>query len=137
MIPCGHSKKLHCSWSGPFRVLKKLSEVTYRILHCQSGRKRIAVHFNRLKRCPINLCDRLQLSQHNSLDQGDDVSHLEGTKNRRTELEVLTQCHGEGAFIPDVDEVAEIEESVISEQSSAEETAASKETLVIAGPIYY
>jgi len=31
----GHSKKLYQFWSVPFTVLRRLSEVTYRIHHCQ------------------------------------------------------------------------------------------------------
>ena len=29
VVPQGRSKKMHCPWNGPYRVLKKLSEVTY------------------------------------------------------------------------------------------------------------
>ena len=31
VVPCGQSKKLHNSWSGPWRVVKPLSEAVYRI----------------------------------------------------------------------------------------------------------
>ena len=44
-IPRGRCKKLHCPWSGPYVILKKLSEVTYRIQRCHSRRQRMVVHF--------------------------------------------------------------------------------------------
>jgi len=45
----GLSKKFFSAWSGPFRVMAKLSESNYEILG-QSGRK-FVVHLNRLKAC--------------------------------------------------------------------------------------
>ena len=41
--------KLHKPWSAPFRVLKKLSDVTYQIQNVKRHRNRIVVHFDRLK----------------------------------------------------------------------------------------
>ena len=31
VVPRGYLKKLHRQWSGPFKILKKISDVTYRI----------------------------------------------------------------------------------------------------------
>ena len=45
----GKSRKLHHPWQGPFRVIKKLSDVTYRIQGARRKRRRIVVHFDRLK----------------------------------------------------------------------------------------
>ena len=51
----GMAKKLHCPWSGPFRIIKKLSSVVYRIQDTRRARKnRKVVHFDRLKPCPEN-----------------------------------------------------------------------------------
>jgi len=55
----GSSPKFHRPWKGPYRVVKVLSDVTYRIqlVNCQQGRydrrrwHRVLVHFNRLKPC--------------------------------------------------------------------------------------
>ena len=47
-VPRGDSRKLHRPWTGPYKVLKKLSEVNYRIQHLQNYKKRV-VHFDRLK----------------------------------------------------------------------------------------
>ena len=48
-MPRGKSKKLYRPWSGPFVVVKRLSNVTYRVQDCSNRRKRMVVHFNRLK----------------------------------------------------------------------------------------
>ena len=47
--PRGKSKKLYRPWSGPFAVVKKLSDVTYRVREVKNRRRRLVVHFNRLK----------------------------------------------------------------------------------------
>lgn len=44
-------RKLHHPWTGPFKVLKQLSDTTYRIQHLYSNRQRKVVHFDRLKPC--------------------------------------------------------------------------------------
>ena len=46
------SRKLYHPWSGPFRVVKQISESTYRIQQIDGRRIRKIVHFNRLKPCP-------------------------------------------------------------------------------------
>ena len=51
-VPRGQSKKLHCPWTGPYRIVAKLSDAVYRIQHSQAHRKRPVVHFDRLKPCP-------------------------------------------------------------------------------------
>ena len=42
--------KFHRPWQGPFKVVKKIWSVVYRIQHVQNPRKRVVVHANRLKR---------------------------------------------------------------------------------------
>ena len=51
----GCARKLHRPWSGPFRVLKRTSDSVYRLQNVCSRRHRPVVHFNRLKRCPVNI----------------------------------------------------------------------------------
>ena len=46
----GFSRKLNHPWSGPFRVIERIADVTYRIQHLRNRRKKV-VHFNRLKPC--------------------------------------------------------------------------------------
>ena len=43
------SKKLHRPWSGPFRVIKQLSDVTYRVQDFRNRRRKMEVPFDRLK----------------------------------------------------------------------------------------
>ena len=47
----GECKKFHRSWLGPYKVMKRLSESTYRIKSIHNSRKRVVVHFDRLKKC--------------------------------------------------------------------------------------
>ena len=51
VIPPGKSKKFHKPWTGPYTVVKKLSDSTYRIQHTKQRAKRCIVHFDRLKPC--------------------------------------------------------------------------------------
>ena len=49
-VQCVRSKKLHRPWTGPCKVVSKLSDVVYCLQHVQAHRKK-PVHFNRLKPC--------------------------------------------------------------------------------------
>ena len=53
--PQGQCKKLHQLWSGPYKIIHKLSDVTYCIQNVRAHWKRIVVHFDRLKWCPPNM----------------------------------------------------------------------------------
>lgn len=53
-VPRGKSCKLHRLWTGPFRIVTKLSDSVYRLQHVQFQRRRPVVHFNRLKACSLN-----------------------------------------------------------------------------------
>eukprot|EP00731_Ephydatia_muelleri_P005409 Em0002g1585a len=56
VVPKGKSRKLHCPWTGPFKIIKKLSSVVYRIQDKRPGsRKRVVVHFDWLKPCPADI----------------------------------------------------------------------------------
>ena len=59
----GRSKKLHRPWTGPYKVVSKLSDVVYRLQHVQARRKRPVVHFNRLKPCSPSVRLSLQETQ--------------------------------------------------------------------------
>ena len=54
VVPKQKSKKLHLPWTGPYRVLEKISACTYRIRLPNSRRQPMVVHFNRLKLCAPN-----------------------------------------------------------------------------------
>ena len=51
VVPRGQSKKLRHPWTGPFRVVRKLSDAVYRIQNTQVPRQRLVVHFDCLKLC--------------------------------------------------------------------------------------
>ena len=55
VVPKGVGRKLYRPWTGPFRVIKKLSDSVYRIQNTRSAKHRLIVHFDRLKRCPRNI----------------------------------------------------------------------------------
>eukprot|EP00731_Ephydatia_muelleri_P004049 Em0002g225a len=48
-VPRGRSPKLHRPWQGPFKVMAVLGPATYHIVNCARAKKRLVVHFNRLK----------------------------------------------------------------------------------------
>ena len=54
-VPHGQSRKLHRPWTGPYRIVSKLSDAVYRIQHSQTRRKCLVVHFDRLKACPPDI----------------------------------------------------------------------------------
>ena len=56
VVPRGQSRKLHCPWTGPFKVVKRLSDAVYRIQDTRPKQKRsrIVVHYDRLKPCASN-----------------------------------------------------------------------------------
>ena len=45
----GKLRKFHKPWAGPYRVVKQISEATYRIQLVSNPRKHVVVHFDRLK----------------------------------------------------------------------------------------
>ena len=51
VVPRGNSRKLHTPWVGPYKVVKCISETVYRIQGSRAPRKRVVVHFDRLKPC--------------------------------------------------------------------------------------
>ena len=53
-VPPGQSRKLHRPWKGPYKVVERLGDATYKL---QGTRGRIPqiVHFDRLKPCPPNV----------------------------------------------------------------------------------
>ena len=50
IVKRGLTRKLARPWHGPYVIIKKLSDVVYRIKK-EDGRKRLVVHFNSLKPC--------------------------------------------------------------------------------------
>ena len=67
----GSTKKLHYLWTGPYRVIKRPLDSTYRIQLLWAPHKRLVAHFNRWKSCgdapegslpaedtSVNFCER-------------------------------------------------------------------------------
>ena len=54
VVPRGKSKKLHHPWTGPYRIVSKLSDCDYKIKLPRSRKPPMVVHFNRLKLCSPN-----------------------------------------------------------------------------------
>ncbi|KAL5460004.1 hypothetical protein EMCRGX_G033412 [Ephydatia muelleri] len=52
-VPRGKCKKLHHPWKGPFVVVEKVGDSTYKIQRKEGGKFHI-VHFDRLKRCNLS-----------------------------------------------------------------------------------
>ena len=55
VVPRGQSKKLRHPWTGPFRVVRKLSDAVYHIQNTQAPHQRLVVHFDRLKSRPSDI----------------------------------------------------------------------------------
>ena len=65
VVEKGKSLKLSRPSQGPYTVVKRLSEVIYRIELVSNKRKRLVVHFNRLKPCYIDQSTENQLGHKN------------------------------------------------------------------------
>ena len=55
VVPRGASRKFHHPWMGPYKIIKKLADVTYRIQNCRERQHQLVVHFDRLKPCPKDM----------------------------------------------------------------------------------
>ena len=51
VVPKEQFRKLHHSWTGPYCIVKQLSDVTYPIQHTQGRKNHLVVHIDRLKPC--------------------------------------------------------------------------------------
>ena len=55
VVPRGCRRKLHHSWTGPFKVVKQLTDSVYCLQNVRLRRHRPVAHFNRLKPCPDDI----------------------------------------------------------------------------------
>lgn len=90
------SKKLHCPWTSPYRVVNRMAEAVYRIQHLQARRKRLVVHFDRLKPCSPDTRLPLTTPQHSRV-----TLPLSGTPPVGTTLELLDDQYAD-TVPPDV-----------------------------------
>ena len=104
-VPRGKSKKLHKWWTGPFKVVKRLSEVTYRIQHVKNRAKRLVVHFDRLKKCDPNvrLNEQFDNNQHlaNNHTANSEQQQLSANNEFGTHLEVIEDIDSTDNQYPD------------------------------------
>ena len=70
-------KKLHLPWTGPYKVVRRISPVTYRIQQTQFSRKRLVVHFDRLKACPPDI----RISNYSSQLRSPRLLHSPSTRD--------------------------------------------------------
>ena len=86
-VPPGQSRKLHCPWSGPYEILNKLSDCTYKIRALSNQHRVQIAHFNRLKWCP---------PQMRRSHRPTSTSAAAGTKSIGQEMELDLSSDNEG-----------------------------------------
>lgn len=75
VVPNDNHRKLYHPWTGPYKVLSKLSDITYKIAPTHDLSKTSVVHFDRLKKChlrtlhsiphsPISYSDHQNIGEH-------------------------------------------------------------------------
>ena len=103
VIKRGQSKKLHHPWTGPYTVVKRLSDITYRIAHPTSKRQHQVVHFDRLKRCRER---QLNTRQSSNRERSPSAKPEQPPPQRRQFGEQLTIVDPDDALTPDRTPVA-------------------------------
>ena len=89
VIPKGAKRKLHCPWTGPFKVVKKLSTVVYRIQDTRPNkRKRLVVHSDRLKPCP-SMRAEIPGQDHSPLEVEKQLPLLQEHRHVGTDLRIV------------------------------------------------
>ncbi len=71
VIPKGNSRKLNSPWVGPYKVVKCISDMVYRIQDTRTPRKRIVVHFDRLKSCNERMRTQVDARERDSQESTD------------------------------------------------------------------
>ena len=71
VIPKGNSRKLNSPWVGPYKVVKCISDTVYRIQDTRTPRKRIVVHFDRLKSCNERMRTQVDAGERDSQESTD------------------------------------------------------------------
>ena len=100
-VPRGLSRKLHCPWKGPFKVVERIGNSTYKI----KGIRGTKMHFDRLKPCPAKI--RLDqegdnMVQRDSNDDSGEAAHqVEQHTSRR--LQLLDEDDDLAAPPPEID----------------------------------
>ena len=109
-IPVGTSRKFAKLWQGPFKVLERLSEVTYRVQDTRQSQRIQVVHVNRLKECKTRP-ERL-------MEGTSDQSQYEMTQPMRNSV---AQSSASG-YTPDATDQLYQEDDTLSEQHHGPDT---------------
>ena len=96
VVPRGVCQKLHRPWTGPYKIIKRLADVTYRIQNYNGRRcRRLVVHFDHLKPCRQDM--RMEGSSSDKIT----TSHT-ASRDAACEPSVLPTVHdSEDDFIED------------------------------------
>ena len=78
-VPKGVARKFHRPWTGPYKVVRRISDATYRIQDVKSRRHRPVVHFDRLKKCPEDVRLPPSIPRRLKRDISSSSQHLMGT----------------------------------------------------------
>ena len=108
-------------WQGPYEVIKRLSDVTYRIQHTAERRQHQVVHFDRLKPCNPDVrlhkvtqpakepTDNHGTMSTDGADTEDDVGEVPVSVSHTKEQEAEEQS-------VEVDDVEDAQDVVVAEQ---------------------
>ena len=84
VIPQYGHRKLHYHWTGPFKVIAKLSDLNYKIQSLAYNRQFMIVHFDYLKLCPPET--RLEYAnQNSSTNKPVENDHAFGSKDEKVQ----------------------------------------------------
>ena len=114
-VPRGRCRKFHRPWQGPFTIVKIIGNTVYRIQSNQSSRKRLVVHYNRLKPYfpPFNK-DVFGGSQVQAQSQNDlvdnPVENLEQSLNAESEQSSNAESHVTSPTVPPVNPIPTVPE---------------------------
>jgi len=112
-VPKNTSKNLFHPWTGPFKMLKKLSECTYRIQKTEGQRQRQVVHFNRFKPCPKDIRSSSTDQSTSANSSATSGSHSQTSQQPST----LPGTHLE--LVDDDDDYVNVHESPAGDHSNA------------------
>ena len=119
VFPCGSSRKLHHPWTGPYKIVKQLSDITYCIQSCRGRCRRLVVHFNHLKPCPDDM--RFEEIVNSQPSVPNFPLHQRTEVPRNSPLIILDDCDNISPVVDDsvpVGDRGTLEDNVPNDQST-------------------
>ena len=92
VVPKGRCKKFHRPWQGPFTILKVMDHWVYHIQCNDTPRKRLVVHYNRLK--PYHRPFNTDVYGPDYNVHGSATDKLEEPKSQELGTEITEDCSG-------------------------------------------